>query len=364
MTTPGPSTRARCWVSASASSRRVAGVLLLGLLALPAAAQGAVAFIYHHFGVADLPSTNVRLEQFDAQLEHLAEAGYQVWSLGRVVGALRAGEALPDRVVSLTADDAYRSVYEEAWPRLKRRGWPLTVFVPTDPVDDGVAAYMSWDQMRELAAQGVEFANHSASHDHLLRRSGESAGQWRQRVRSDLERAGRRLREELGPEALASPALLAYPYGEYSLELAELVRGMGYVGVGQQSGAMGPGADLGALPRFPVNERYGALDSFSTKAASLALPVVMARPREPVRPDGRAPALELELGGVPDRLDRLACYFGGERLELESLGERRFRVAAGGALQARRGRYNCTVPGPEGRYFWYSHLWIDPAAPE
>ena len=29
------------------------------------------------------------------------------------------------------------------------------MFVPTDPVDDGVAAYMSWQQMRELAAQGV-----------------------------------------------------------------------------------------------------------------------------------------------------------------------------------------------------------------
>ena len=277
MTTPGPSTRARSWASASSSSvltpdsrlrRRAAGALLLALLALPAGAHGAVAFIYHHFGVADLPSTNIRLDQFESQLDHLAEAGYRVWSLGRVVAALRSGEALPDRVVSLTADDAYRSVYQEAWPRLRQRGWPLTVFVPTDPVDDGVAAYMSWDQMRELAAQGVEFANHSASHDHLLRRAGESGAQWRQRVRADLERAQRRLREELGPEALASPALLAYPYGEYSTELAELVRDMGYVGVGQQSGAIGPGADFGALPRFPVNERYGELDSFQVKAAS------------------------------------------------------------------------------------------------
>ena len=46
------------------------------------------------------------------------------------------------------------------------------------------------------------------------------------------------------------------------------------------------------------------------------------------------------------------------------MGERGFRVAAGGPLQARRGRYNCTAPGPDGRYFWYSHLWIDPSKPE
>ncbi len=353
--TPGASTRARCWASAFVSSV---------LLALPVTAHGAVAFIYHHFGQPDLPSTNVRVEQFEAQLDHLEEAGYQVWSLGRVVAAVTAGEALPERVVSLTADDAYRSVYEVAWPRLRERNWPLTVFVPTDPVDDGVAAYMSWEQMRELAAQGVEFANHSASHDHLLRRPGESEAQWRGRVRADLERAERRLQAELGAEALASPRLLAYPFGEFSAELAALARELGYVGAGQQSGAVGSGVDLRALPRYPVNERYGDLDSFRVKAASLPLPVVAARPWDPVRRDGQAPALELELGPGPADLAHLACYWGGERLALERLGERAFRIAAAGALEGRRGRYNCTAPGPDGRYFWYSHLWIDPSRRE
>jgi len=117
----------------------------------------AVVLMYHHFGVNEHPSTNVRLAQFDAHLDYLAQAGYQVWPLTKVVDYLRQQKPFPGRVAAITIDDAYRSVFEQAYPRLRERGWPFTVFVATDGVDRHFKAYMSWQQMREMQRHRARF---------------------------------------------------------------------------------------------------------------------------------------------------------------------------------------------------------------
>ncbi len=71
----------------------------------------AVVFIYHHFDVNKYPSTNIRLVEFDAHLDYLAQAGYQTWPLAKVVGYVRGQKPFADR------------------------GRPVTVFVVSDGVD-------------------------------------------------------------------------------------------------------------------------------------------------------------------------------------------------------------------------------------
>src|SRR5688572_7722820 len=111
--------------------------LMLSIALAPAAVRGdAVAFIYHRFGEGSLPSTSVSLAQFDAHLDHLAHNGFKVWSLDRVVGALLEGTALPEKVVAITIDDGFASIYTEAYPRLKARGFAFTVFLNTDAIDN------------------------------------------------------------------------------------------------------------------------------------------------------------------------------------------------------------------------------------
>jgi peptidoglycan/xylan/chitin deacetylase (PgdA/CDA1 family) len=322
----------------------------------------AVVLMYHRFGEARHPSTNVRLDQLEAQLAHLAEGGYRVWPLARVVEHLERGRPVPDRVVAITVDDAYRSVYSEAFPRLKARGWPFTVFVATDAVDAGSAALLTWDQMREMGDHGATFANHSASHDHLVaRQAGEDAAAWVERVGADLRRAERRLTEELG----TSPPFFAYPYGEYDLALAALVRRLGYTPFGQQSGAVGPGADSAAWPRFPIAEAYGDLDGFRLKVDSLPLPVARVVPRDPVVGRENPPRMEVTVPPGDPRLDALACFAQGQgRVPVHWLDRDagRFAVAAPRPLPVGRGRYNCTAPSRAlaGRYYWFSHLWLRP----
>lgn len=345
----------------------VFAVLILPLAnAAQAEESQAVVLMYHHFGVQQYPSTNVQLTQFDAHLDYLSQAGYQVWPLAKVVEYVAARRPFPARVVAITVDDAYQSVYTEAYPRLKERGWPFTVFVSTDGVDRHFKAYMSWEQMREMQAHGASFENHSASHDYLIRRlDNESENQWRARISADIARAQRRIREELG----TAPKLFAYPFGEYTTVLADLIAGMGLVAFGQQSGPVGLGADQRAMPRFPMAERFAAIDDFKQKVQSLAFPLEDVQPWEPVldeqqQGENTAPVMTVRLGDSTARLNQLSCFVSGQgRVEVQwrDRTARYFALQAPQALPHGRSRYNCTAPSDQpGRYFWFSHLWINP----
>lgn len=320
------------------------------------AGNGAVVLMYHRFGEDRYPATNTRVDQFEAQLAHLQEAGYAVVPLGQLLQALDGGAELPERAVAITVDDAYLSVYREAYPRLKARGWPFTVFVASDPVDQGLPAYMSWDQMREMQAHGAAFANHGAAHASLLEgwRAGDPADRLA-RVRADVEQGARRLAEELAP----LPGAFAYPYGEYDTATAKLLRDMGYVSFGQQSGAVWVDSDRRALPRFPMAEAYGDLAQFRTKVASIAMPVRDLQPWDPVTLETR-PQITVTLGEADARLGELACFVSGQgRAEVSWLEPgRRFRVGPERVLPAGRQRVNCTAPRNDGRYLWFSHPWF------
>lgn len=342
-------------------------LLLTLALWLPAAVLAveshAVVFVYHRFGEDRHPSTSVGLEQFDAHLEYLATKGYQVWPLERIVSHLREGQPIPDRTVAITVDDAYLSAYREAYSRLRERGWPFTVFVSTDPVDARLPDFMSWDQIREMQANGVRFANHGASHGHLVERlPGEDAAGWRKRITGDLDKAQRRLLEELGPKAEGLPRLFAYPYGEYDTELAELVKGLGYIAFGQQSGVVSRWSDTRALPRFPMATDFAELRGFAVKAASLPLPVTAVSPWDPVVRGENPPRLEVTMAEGEARLSELACYasgFGRVSVEWLDKDKTRFVVTAPAPLSRGRNRYNCTAPvGATGRYGWFSQPWL------
>lgn len=343
---------------------RILNILLLGLLAsvlflsssLAAAQPQAVVFMYHRFGEQKYPSTNVTIDQFEEQLAYLKDNEFKVLPLEKIVEAIRQNRPLPDKTIAITMDDAYRSVYEVAYPRLMELNFPFTVFVATGVIDKKMQAYMSWEQMREMHERGVTFANHTENHEYLVQReANESPEQWAERIRQSIQNGQRRLEEELG----AVPKFLAYPYGEYSSEVMEIVQDLGYTAFGQQSGGIGVLTNQLALPRFPIAEAYAGMSSFKTKAQSLPMPVLGQNPVNPVTEKSR-PELTLTVAGQDMNLNQLACYFGSERMKIEWLiPDEQFRIQANTDLPSRRSRYNCTAPNMAGdRYFWFSHLWI------
>lgn len=328
----------------------------LGPLPAAHAAEHAVILLYHHVA-ADTPAvTSIDPQLFAQHLDHLEKNAYQVLALPELLQKLHNGQAVPDKSVALTFDDAYRNVYDHAFPLLAERGWPFTVFINTDAVDGRYGSHLSWDQLREMGRAGATVANHSATHAHLgARLAGESDAAWRKRIREDLAKAQRRIKEETGQDH----ALFAYPYGEFTPELQRLVTELGYIGIGQHSGAVGPGSDFTALPRYPMAAGYATMNELREKLATRPLPVAsIERPGNPL-PAGERPRLVVTLAEPLSRPDALRCYAGGQgAIPVTWHSERQFSTQAPAPLPAGRSRYNCTAPAAAGGFFWYSAPWI------
>ncbi len=331
-----------------------AGVFTTGLftagLGGPAVAEapadnGAVVIMYHRFGESDLPSTNIRLDQFEAHIAELTSGAYTVLPLSEIVAALAEHRPLPDRTIGITIDDAYASVYTEAWPRLRAANLPFTLFLATGPIDRGLRGYMSWDQVREMVAGGgVTLGGHSVDHGHMPAQTAEA-------TRAELVAASSRFQEELGE----MPTMFAYPYGEYGLALRDIVAQAGFAAAfGQQSGAIARGSDRLTLPRYPFNETYGDMSRFRLAVNSLPLPVHDVTPADTlVRPAGNPPAFGFTVDEGVSGVKSLNCFASTGESSLERLGERRIEVRLSLPLRPGRGRINCTMPGPDGRWRWF-----------
>jgi peptidoglycan/xylan/chitin deacetylase (PgdA/CDA1 family) len=320
----------------------------------------AVVLVYHHVSDETPPSTSVTPARFEAHLDWLADNGFRIWALDRLLAAVLDGaEPVPEDVLAITFDDAYQSVFDEARPRLEARGWPYAVFVNTDAIDAGHAPYMDWATLRDLAGRGVGIGNHSAAHAHMSAPAdGQSVDEWRAAVRDDLARSHARLVEETGVE----PTIFAYPYGEDSAELADMVAKRYRYALVQRSGAVGPLTDAHAVPRFPMATGFSELDRLSLAAHSRPLPVRSTSvSRRGNRGDLDWLRLELEPNGV--RTDALACFSGsGATLPLkrETESPLRIRIDVDGLGRAGRNKINCTAPASDGsgEFYWYSHQWL------
>lgn len=338
-----------CWRAATAALLIAAGALWAPV----AAAESAVVFMYHRFGEDGTPSTNIRLDQFEAHLAEIEAGGYTVVGLPEVIAAMLDGDPLPDRAIAITIDDAYRSVYREAWPRLRARGLPFTLFVATEPIDNGFADYMDWDQIRELRDAGVTIGSQTATHLRMAT-SDEATN------RADLERSNARFQAELG----ARPALIAYPYGEYSVAVQRLVRDMGFVAAfGQHSGVVWAGGDMWGLPRFALNEQYGDLDRFRLAANALPFHATDVVPLDALV-TRNPPFFGFTVGEEVVRPTRTACYASDQPspIEVQWIGERRAEVRFERPFSTGRARINCTILSTENRWRWFGRQLVVPAA--
>ena len=318
-------------------------LLLVSGVAEAAAPDGAVFVMYHRFGESDYPTTSVTLSQFDAHLALLTNGKYNVLPVSDVIAAMRAGTPLPDRTVAITIDDAFLSVYEQAWPRLRKAGLPFTVFVATQPVDQGTARYMNWDQIRALKAAGVTIGAHTESHLHMTRADDAE-------IRGELDRSAARFMAELGEV----PTLFAYPYGEAGSAVRNLVIKQGFsAAFGQHSGVAYRSGDPYFLPRFPFNEKFSDMAHFRQRVDAMALPVIEVTPADPLVA-ANPPAFGFTVDASIAGLDRLACYHAEfDAIRVERLSPNRFEIRFPGPFQPGRSRLNCTVPGPDNCYRWF-----------
>ncbi|MFV8571249.1 polysaccharide deacetylase family protein [Marinobacter sp. SBS5] len=328
------------------------------MMALPYTAKADLVVLqYHHVDDNTPSATSTSRSLFKAQLNMISDLGLEVVPLGPGTRQALSDEAQQTNQVAITFDDAYESVYSVAAPILDQQKIPYTIFVNTNAV--GGHGYMDWAELKELGRkEWVTIANHSVDHAHLARRPGESEEDWHERTNNSLDQAQRTLEQQLG----AAEGLFAYPYGEYDEALEQKLNDKGWLGFGQQSGAIGHHSHPTRLPRFPMANAYGQLSSLKDKLNSKAFPIDAGS-----LPDGvisnNPPSLTLTLQ-APLSTARLTCFASGlGRIDFSVKGET-VTVQAPKALDARRFRYNCTHPAGDGSFYWLSQQWLNLDAPE
>jgi peptidoglycan/xylan/chitin deacetylase (PgdA/CDA1 family) len=167
----------------------------------------------------------------EEQVDVLARRGYRARTFSE---ALAASDG--ERSVAITFDDAYRSVFEFAFPVLRALGAPATVFVPTALVGtdapmswpgieqwlDGPHASelvgMSWAELGELAEAGWEIGSHTRSHARLTELDGHDLA---------VELCGSR--EECERRLVRACRTLAYPYGAVDVRVMRAAHEAGYL---------------------------------------------------------------------------------------------------------------------------------------
>lgn len=164
-------------------------------------------------------------EQFEQQIAALLRWGYAPITLEQWLEIRAGGRQPPKRPIALTFDDGYRSIYQNAWPLLRRHGLAATVFL----VADCIGGTNRWDtqgpqeplldraQIEEMKAGGVRFGSHTCTHRPLTDLS-------RAEALTELTRSRTALETLLG-EAVTT---LAYPYNKQNRAVRALARQAGY----------------------------------------------------------------------------------------------------------------------------------------
>lgn len=228
----------------------------------------------------DTHKLHLPIESFLQHLDYL-QAHHRIISLAEFVRARRENIKLPSRAAVLTFDDGFRNFFTLVAPLLVERGIPATSFIVTGesfthngintnrnwhPQDDDT--HLSWNEVRQLAKQGLEFGSHTSSHPVLPDISPTEA-------RSELADSLTALNACLGPGSFP----LSYPHGRTSEGIGRLSQSLGYsCAVTTVLGQNDSECDLFALRRTVIASdddlptfaaRVAGLTSWYSRAAEL-----------------------------------------------------------------------------------------------
>ena len=173
-------------------------------------------------------------DEFEAQMKALAAYGYEAISTREIYDHNYGGADLPAKPVSITFDDGYENVYTHAYPVLLEQGLFGEVFIVTNvtALSDydrkfsrglgyGILAnpHLTWPEIIEMAAGGMVFGSHTASHRDLTTLTD---------LELEEELAGSQ--QELFQQAGITATSFSYPLGagDDDVELHQLLARYGY----------------------------------------------------------------------------------------------------------------------------------------
>jgi peptidoglycan/xylan/chitin deacetylase (PgdA/CDA1 family) len=226
-------------------------------------AGGATVLIYHRVGGGSPDELDVSADGFARQLDALA--GHAVLPLDGALDRLAAGDDSP--TVVLTFDDGFQDVYANAWPLLRDRGLPFTLYLATAFLGGTMAwegstakaggPALSWDQVAEMVGSGLcTPGNHTHRHVPPTRLT-----------EAELDECSAAVEANVGlrPRHFAYPWGIPVPVAEPGLRARFRSAATGHLGRNL------PDTDPLRLHRVPVR-RTDPLEFFRAKLAGGLLP--------------------------------------------------------------------------------------------
>ncbi len=181
-------------------------------------------------------------ENFEEQMKYLRDNGYHSITQQQFDAYMNGEGELPDRPIMITFDDGYVDNYEEAYPIMKKYGMRGTIFLIMDLM--GKQGYLTWDQVQEMAADGMEFGSHTISHKPLT--SFDRSG-----IHRELTESKQEIEAKLGKPC----TFAAFPEGKFNDTVIEEAQNAGYkYSFSVETGRDFPWDDHLNLDRVPMFE--------------------------------------------------------------------------------------------------------------
>lgn len=188
---------------------------------------------------------------FEQHMAYLHTENFSPMTVSQFVIA-RNHNQLPDKPVVVTFDDGLEDFYTYAMPVLQRYQIPATMYVVAgyvgktslwlQPEGEGERPMMTWTQLKEIAAAGIEIGAHTMSHPQLDVLSQQAALE-------EIHESKKRLEAGLGMPITS----LAYPHGYHSGAIIRMARDAGFTSACAVKNAMSvPNDDLFALARVTI----------------------------------------------------------------------------------------------------------------
>lgn len=179
---------------------------------------------YHRFAPTCDSPLCMPANIFEQQLRYLKDNGYRVVTPEDLNEFLNYHQAIPKNAVMISVDDGYRSVYNVAYPLLKKYGFTATLFIYIDYVEVSSKA-ITWDQLRELKQNGFYIGSHSVAHSDLSRQQKDEDGRsYLARLKKEIFRSKQIIDKQLGQDTL----IFSYPFGRRNQTVVSLARQAGY----------------------------------------------------------------------------------------------------------------------------------------
>lgn len=181
---------------------------------------------YHNFSRTESDLMTVTQGDFEAQMKFLRDKGFTVISLDDLFDFFELRRQIPRKCVVITIDDGWRSVYEIAFPVLKKYNYPATLFLYTGIVV-GSEKTLNWEMIRKMTKEGLDVQCHTKSHRSLIKKADrESFRDYFFSVQNELTESSKTIKHNLDTEV----RYLAYPYGDNNHLIVALLRKLGYRG--------------------------------------------------------------------------------------------------------------------------------------